>query len=45
VWLSRTTEDQSVFQHGLAVLAGPEMAPPETFTPAYRARVLGVRAS
>jgi 2-polyprenyl-6-methoxyphenol hydroxylase-like FAD-dependent oxidoreductase len=44
-WLSLASRDQTLFLHGLAVLAGPEMAPPETFTPAYRARVLGVRAS
>lgn len=27
--------------HGIAVMAGPETAPPETFTDAHRARVLG----
>lgn len=33
--------DPSLGLHGIAVLAGPEVAPPETFTPAHRARVLG----
>jgi len=27
--------------HSFAVMAGPEMAPPECFTPEHRARVLG----
>jgi 2-polyprenyl-6-methoxyphenol hydroxylase-like FAD-dependent oxidoreductase len=33
--------DPSLGMHGIAVLAGPEAAPPETFTAAHRARVLG----
>jgi hypothetical protein len=28
--------------HALAVMAGPEAAPPEMFTEAHRARVLGL---
>jgi len=31
--------------HGVAVMAGPEVLPPETFTEAYRARVLGLETS
>jgi 2-polyprenyl-6-methoxyphenol hydroxylase-like FAD-dependent oxidoreductase len=37
----RAAADMSLGLHGLAVLAGPEAVPPETFTQAYRARVLG----
>lgn len=33
--------DPTLRLHGIAVMAGPEMAPPETFTEAHRARVLG----
>ena len=33
--------DPSLKMHGIAVMAGPEMAPPETFTEAHRRRVLG----
>jgi 2-polyprenyl-6-methoxyphenol hydroxylase-like FAD-dependent oxidoreductase len=40
----RLGDDMSLGLHGLAVLAGPEAAPPETFGDAYRARVLGVTA-
>jgi len=36
-----TAKDMSVGLHGFAVMAGPEMAPPEIFTPQHRARVLG----
>ncbi len=38
----RVAQDMSLGLHGLAVLAGPEAVPPETFSDAYRARVLGV---
>lgn len=37
----RSTLDPSLGTHGFAVMAGPEVAPPEFFTPAHRARVLG----
>jgi hypothetical protein len=40
----RVAADMSLGLHGLAVLAGPEAVPPETFTDAYRARVLGEAA-
>jgi 2-polyprenyl-6-methoxyphenol hydroxylase-like FAD-dependent oxidoreductase len=33
--------DPTLKMHGIAVMAGPEMAPPETFTEAHRRRVLG----
>jgi 2-polyprenyl-6-methoxyphenol hydroxylase-like FAD-dependent oxidoreductase len=33
--------DPSLKLHGLAVMAGPELAPPEIFTEAHRRRVLG----
>jgi 2-polyprenyl-6-methoxyphenol hydroxylase-like FAD-dependent oxidoreductase len=36
-----TAKDMSVGLHGFAVMAGPETAPPEIFTPQHRARVLG----
>ncbi|MBS0275929.1 MAG: FAD-dependent monooxygenase [Proteobacteria bacterium] len=34
-------KDMSVGLHGFAVMAGPETAPPDIFTPQHRARVLG----
>ncbi|HPA40003.1 MAG TPA: FAD-dependent monooxygenase [Phenylobacterium sp.] len=34
--------DPTLKLHGIAVMAGPEMAPPEIFTPEHRARVLSV---
>jgi len=37
----RTATDPSLNMHSIAVLAGPEAAPPETFTPKHRERVLG----
>ncbi len=37
----RAATDPSLSLHSLAVMAGPEAAPPETFTPAHRERVLG----
>ena len=40
----RVVDDMSLGLHGLAVLAGPEAVPPDTFSDAYRARVLGVVA-
>jgi 2-polyprenyl-6-methoxyphenol hydroxylase-like FAD-dependent oxidoreductase len=36
-----TAKDMSVGLHGFAVMAGPETAPAEIFTPQHRARVLG----
>ena len=33
--------DPTLRMHGIAVMAGPEAAPPETFTEAHRRRVLG----
>jgi 2-polyprenyl-6-methoxyphenol hydroxylase-like FAD-dependent oxidoreductase len=33
--------DPTLGMHGLAVMGGPELAPPELFTEAHRARVLG----
>jgi 2-polyprenyl-6-methoxyphenol hydroxylase-like FAD-dependent oxidoreductase len=33
--------DPTLGMHGLAVMAGPDVAPPELFTDAHRARVLG----
>lgn len=38
----RGAVDPSLKLHGVAVMAGPEVAPPETFTEAHRARVLGL---
>lgn len=37
----RGAADPTLKLHGLAVMAGPELAPPEIFTEAHRARVLG----
>jgi 2-polyprenyl-6-methoxyphenol hydroxylase-like FAD-dependent oxidoreductase len=37
----RAALDPSLKAHGLAVMGGPESLPPEIFTEAYRARVLG----
>jgi 2-polyprenyl-6-methoxyphenol hydroxylase-like FAD-dependent oxidoreductase len=36
----RTAEDPSLGAYGLAIMGGPEMAPPEVFTPEFRERVL-----
>jgi 2-polyprenyl-6-methoxyphenol hydroxylase-like FAD-dependent oxidoreductase len=44
VYHQRVADDMSLGLHGLAVLAGPEAVPPETFSDAYRARVLGEAA-
>lgn len=38
----RAATDPSLHLTGVAVMAGPEMAPPEAFTDAHRAHVLGV---
>lgn len=35
-------KDPMIKLHSIAVMAGPEVAPPETFTEAHRARVLGI---
>lgn len=40
-YFERSANDMSLGAHAFAIMGGPEMAPPETFTPAYRARVLG----
>jgi 2-polyprenyl-6-methoxyphenol hydroxylase-like FAD-dependent oxidoreductase len=37
----RATDDQSLMAHVMVVMGGPELAPPEVFTPAYRERVMG----
>ena len=37
----RAASDPSLRAHGFAVMAGPEALPPEMFTEAHRARVLG----
>ena len=37
----RVAADMSLGLHAVAVMGGPEAAPPETFTDEYRARVLG----
>jgi 2-polyprenyl-6-methoxyphenol hydroxylase-like FAD-dependent oxidoreductase len=37
----RAAADPTLGLHAIAVMAGPENAPPETFTEAHRARVLG----
>jgi 2-polyprenyl-6-methoxyphenol hydroxylase-like FAD-dependent oxidoreductase len=38
---TRKAEDPSLGIHGIAIMAGPETVPPEFFTEAHRARVLG----
>jgi len=40
----RAAADMSLALHGVAVMGGPEMVPPETYTAEYRARVLGTAA-
>jgi 2-polyprenyl-6-methoxyphenol hydroxylase-like FAD-dependent oxidoreductase len=40
-FFERAAADPSVAVHGRTIMAGPETAPPETFTSAHRARVLG----
>lgn len=37
----RKAVDPTLGAHGFAIMAGPETLPPEFFTPAHRARVLG----
>jgi 2-polyprenyl-6-methoxyphenol hydroxylase-like FAD-dependent oxidoreductase len=37
----RSAADMSLGLHAIAVMGGPEVPPPEAFTEAYRARVLG----
>jgi 2-polyprenyl-6-methoxyphenol hydroxylase-like FAD-dependent oxidoreductase len=37
----RSAGDMSLAMHAMAVMAGPDAAPPEAFTEEYRARVLG----
>ena len=41
----RAAADMSLALHGIAVMGGPDAAPPETFTEEYRARVLGASAA
>jgi 2-polyprenyl-6-methoxyphenol hydroxylase-like FAD-dependent oxidoreductase len=38
----RSAADMSLGLHAAAVMAGPDVPPPEAFTEAYRARVLGI---
>ena len=40
----RAAADPTLGLHAVAVMAGPEAAPAEIFTPAHRDRVLGPRA-
>ena len=40
-YFERAASDPMLGLHGFAVMGGPEAAPPETFTAAYRERVLG----
>jgi hypothetical protein len=40
-YFERSASDPSLGAHAFAIMAGPESAPPEIFTPAHRARVLG----
>jgi 2-polyprenyl-6-methoxyphenol hydroxylase-like FAD-dependent oxidoreductase len=37
----RSAADPTLGLHGLAVMGGPDLAPPDIFTPAHRSRVLG----
>lgn len=43
-YFERSKADPSLGAHGFAVMAGPEVLPPEMFTPEHRARVLGEAA-
>ncbi len=40
-YFERSAADPTLGAHAFAILGGPEAAPPEIFTPAHRARVLG----
>ena len=40
-YFERAAADPTLSQHAFAVMGGPEAAPADTFTPAYRDRVLG----
>jgi 2-polyprenyl-6-methoxyphenol hydroxylase-like FAD-dependent oxidoreductase len=40
-YFARAKDDPSLGAHMFAVMAGPESAPPEVFTPVHRQRVLG----
>jgi 2-polyprenyl-6-methoxyphenol hydroxylase-like FAD-dependent oxidoreductase len=40
-YFERAAVDPTLGARGVAIMAGPEAAPPETFTAAHRARVLG----
>lgn len=42
---ARKASDPALGLHGVAIMAGPENAPPEIFTEAHRARVLGLEAA
>ncbi len=44
-YFERSASDPSLGAHAFAIMAGPESAPPEIFTPAHRARVLGPEIS
>ncbi|MFN3912929.1 FAD-dependent oxidoreductase [Hyphomonas sp.] len=41
----RKAADPTLGLHGVAIMAGPESAPPEIFTEAHRARVLGLETA
>ncbi len=40
-YFQRAAADPTLGSHALAVMAGPEMLPPDVFTPEHRVRVLG----
>ncbi len=40
-YYTRSAENPEVAAHAAAVLAGPEIMPPDYFTEAHRARALG----
>lgn len=42
---ARKAADPTLGLHGVAIMAGPENAPPEIFTEAHRARVLGLETA
>ncbi len=43
-FFERAAADPTLGIHGFAIMAGPEMLPPDFFTPEHRARVLGEAA-
>ncbi len=44
-FFERAALDPTLHSHAFAIMGGPEKAPPETFTPEYRERVLGTSAA